>query len=134
MRHRRVRCASLPVPSSSKAARSSRAATTTTVSTTIAPRCVRGGTASPYRCTRRRTPYSASQACLRPSASSRIYPRFAISDRVRRRRLRWCGPPRVKYDILGASPAALCCRRQLFRCHWIKIANLRHLCQQETSH
>jgi hypothetical protein len=71
MRHRRARCASLSVPSSSKAARSSRAATTTTDRTTTAPRCARGGTASPYRCTRRCTPYSASPACLRPSASSR---------------------------------------------------------------
>jgi len=71
MRHRRARCASHSAPSSSKAARSSRVATTTTGRTTTAPRCARAGTASPYRCTRRCTPYSASLACRRPSASSR---------------------------------------------------------------
>ena len=71
MRHRRARCASRSVRSSSKAARSSRAATTTTDRTTTAPRCARAGTASPYRCTRRCTRYLASPACLRPSASSR---------------------------------------------------------------
>ena len=71
MRHRRARCASHSVRFSSKAARLSRAATTTTGRTTTGPRCARAGTASPYRCTRRCMPYSASPACLRPSASSR---------------------------------------------------------------
>ena len=71
MRHRRARCASHSVRFSSKAARLSRAATTTTGRTTTVPKCARAGTASPYRCTRRCMPYSASPACRRPSASSR---------------------------------------------------------------
>ena len=57
MRYRRARCASRSVRSSSKAARSSQAGTSTG-RTTTALRCARAGTASPYRCMRRCTPYS----------------------------------------------------------------------------
>ena len=71
MRHQRAQCVSRSVQSSLKAERSSQAATTTIGRTTTAPRCARAGTASPYRCTRRCTPYSVSPACRRPSASSR---------------------------------------------------------------
>ena len=88
MQHRRARCASRSVRSSSKAIRPSRAGTTTTGRTTTAPRCAHAGTASPYRCTQRCTPYSASPACRRPSASNRA------RAPARLRSYKHCAPPK----------------------------------------
>ncbi len=91
MRHPRARCASPSVPSSSKAEKSSRAATITTDRTTTALRCVREDIASPYRCTRRCTQFSASPVC---------HPRSASSNRVRGPAL----PRSCKHSALHERP------------------------------